>query len=44
MSSDEVCYGLVLLIYSVIAYKLIKMIYARFIKGATGSKNERRKI
>ena len=42
MSSDEVCYGLVLLIYAVVAYKLIKMIYKRFFKDATGSKNENR--
>ena len=30
--SDKICYGLVMLIYAVVAYKLIKMIYKRFIK------------
>ena len=33
--SDKVCYGLVILIYAVVAYKLIKMIYVRFVKDAT---------
>jgi len=41
---ERIFYGLVLLIYAIVAYKLVKLIYARFVKDATGSKDERRKI